>query len=87
MFIKADCYTIEHGDSYGYRLTVSLPSDHPKSKSGIRSIATFHANLNQVAAKMLSYEIARSDVESVSALADVVEESSRKLADALRDSK
>ena len=87
MFIKADCYTIEHGDSYGYRLTVSLPSDHPKSKSGVRSIATFHANLNQVAQKMVSYEIMQTDAKDVLTLAERVDSAVDRLTYWLEEAK
>lgn len=73
MKITADLYTIESSDNFGFRLTANLESDNPKSKTGFTSKATFHANLKQVAAKMVEYEIMQSDAKDVFALAEKVE--------------
>ena len=72
MKITADLYEIESSDNFGYKLTANLPSDNPKSKTGITSKTTFHADLQQVAAKMVAYEIMAADAKDVFALADIV---------------
>ena len=73
MKITADLYTIESSDNFGYKLTANLPSDSPKSKTGFAAKTTFHANLKQVAQKMVSYEIMQSDAKDVFALAEKVD--------------
>ena len=73
MKITADLYTIESSDNFGYKLTANLPSDNPKSKTGVTAKTTFHANLNQVAQKMVSYEIMQADAKDVFALAEAVD--------------
>ena len=83
MKIQTEQYTIESSDNFGFRLTVAIPSDHPKSKSGVRTVQTFHADLKQVAAKMVSYEVMHADAKDVFALADVVDAASKRLAAAL----
>ena len=84
MKIKTENYVIE-SDSYGYSLTVTVPSTSVKSKTGFTSKKTFHANLSQVAEKMMNYEIDISDAESVSALAEFVQVQASLLAQALRE--
>lgn len=83
MKITAELYEIENSDNFGYKLTANLPSDNPKSKTGISSKTTFHADLKQVAAKMVAYEIMASDAKDVFALADVVDAASARLVGAL----
>ena len=83
MKITADLYEIESSDNFGYKLTANLPSDNPKSKTGVTSKTTFHADLKQVAAKMVAYEIMAADAKDVFALADVVDAASARLGGAL----
>lgn len=83
MKITADLYEIESSDNFGYKLTANLPSDNTKSKTGISSKTTFHADLKQVAAKMVAYEIMAADAKDVFALADTVRFASARLAGAL----
>lgn len=86
MKMKTDNYTIE-SDHHGYKLTVSLPSESEKSKTGFTDKITFHATLNQVAAKMVNYEIMHADAKDVFALASQVECQVTKLASALERTK
>lgn len=78
MKLQTNNYTIED-DSYGYRLTVTKASNHAKSKTGFTTESTFHANLHQVAAKMMHYELAASSAGSVESLADHVSFSVERL--------
>ena len=82
MNLKTENYTIET-DAYGYRLTVTVPTNHAKSKTGLTSESTFHATLAQVAAKMMHHEIARADADSVAVLAEQVSLAAKRIADAL----
>ena len=87
MKITADLYEIESSDNFGYKLTANLPSDNPKSKTGVSSKTTFHADLKQVAAKMVAYEIMAADAKDVFALAGVVIAASERLAAVLESQK
>lgn len=87
MKITADLYTIESSDNFGYKLTANLPSENPKNKTGITSKTTFHADLKQVADKMVSYEIMAADAKDVFALADTVNAAVVLLARALESQK
>lgn len=69
MKITADNYTIE-SDHHGYSLTVKVPSDHVKSKTGFTEVKSFHANLTQVAAKMVCHSISVFEVNNVQLLID-----------------
>jgi len=82
MNIKTENYTIET-DAYGYRLTVTAPTNHVKSKTGFTSESTFHATLAQVAAKMMHHEIARADADSIIVLAEQISLSAKRIAGAL----
>ena len=83
MKITSGIYEIESSGNFGYNLTANLPSDNQKSKTGITSKTTFHANLKQVAEKMVSYEIMHADAKDVFALADAVSAASARLASSL----
>lgn len=87
MKITADLYTIESSDNFGYKLTANLPSENPKNKTGTTSKTTFHADLKQVADKMVSYEIMAADAKDVFALADTVNAAVFLLARALESQK
>ena len=87
MKITADLYEIESSDNFGYKLTANLPSDNPKSKTGVSSKTTFHADLKQVAAKMVAYEIMVADAKDVFALAEIVGHAADRIAAALEKSK
>lgn len=82
MNIKTENYIIET-DAYGYRLTVTVPTNHVKSKTGFTSESTFHATLAQVAAKMMHHEITRVDADSVAVLAEQASAAAKRIADAL----
>lgn len=87
MKITTDLYTIENSDNFGYKLTANLPSDNPKNKTGTTNKTTFHANLKQVAEKMVSYEIMQSDAKDVFSLAEKVDSAVDRLAYWLEGSK
>lgn len=65
-------FKIEH-DSHAYALTAFLPTDNDKSKTGFTQKQTFHATLNQVAAKMLRYELNDVEAQSVSEISAEIE--------------
>jgi hypothetical protein len=82
MKITTDTYTIE-SDHHGYRLTARLPSENEKSKTGWTEKVTFHANLKQVADKMVSYEIIHADAKDVFALSEAVQKAAETIAERL----
>lgn len=72
MRLQTGKYLIESGENLGFRLTVTVPSEHVKSKAGFTSKTTFHASLHQVAEKMAWYSLEQSDVNDVVGLASAL---------------
>lgn len=72
MKIQTEKYLIESGENFGFRLTVTVPSEHVKSKTGFTSKTTFHASLYQVAEKMAWYSLEQSDVNDIVGLSSAL---------------
>ena len=81
MKITTDTYTIESVQHF-YSLTVRLPNENEKSKTGWTEKVTFHHNLKRVAAKMVDYEM-HADAKDVFELAEHVQKVAETLAERL----
>lgn len=80
MKIQTEKYLIESGENFGFRLTVTVPSEHVKSKTGFTTKTTFHASLHQVAEKMAWYSLEQAYVNDVAGLASALATEVERLA-------